>query len=316
MIVRMWIFRGYKSISKPWDGWVSDLSWSDIVLSRSWHFSSQQRPPRSLPEVQVSRSCTHLRSIVPFKCSYVASLILSWVWIPSNESSTTPSRFRKRRIISSRPRREVRNRKIGPQKVRLWFVIWTFDIVPSYLLCWKMWIFPWNLILRLEWLGSGKLIPALALFFRSLEGTIEIDGLNIGRCLAHELRSALAIVPQSPTLFEGTVRSNLDPFARPMLSAGLRWNVYSSTRNLPNDRLYTSVLHGGKNWVPVRDNCFVWHERCYAEQSSVLDEASAFIDQRVTLTSGRYVRSFAPRRWHDCASIGNDHWLRSCSRSR
>ncbi|KAI0601430.1 P-loop containing nucleoside triphosphate hydrolase protein [Biscogniauxia sp. FL1348] len=62
--------------------------------------------------------------------------------------------------------------------------------------------------------GAGKSSLTLALF-RFLEarsGSIRIDGLDISTLRLHDLRSRLAIIPQDPVLFSGTVRSNLDPF--------------------------------------------------------------------------------------------------------
>ncbi|KAL4802401.1 hypothetical protein BDV18DRAFT_147428 [Aspergillus unguis] len=62
--------------------------------------------------------------------------------------------------------------------------------------------------------GAGKSSLALALF-RGLEaenGRIKIDGVDIGTLGLRDLREAITIVPQDPTLFTGTIRSNLDPF--------------------------------------------------------------------------------------------------------
>ncbi|KAG0307447.1 Multidrug resistance-associated protein 1, partial [Dissophora globulifera] len=43
-------------------------------------------------------------------------------------------------------------------------------------------------------------------------GSIEIDGIDISTLGLEELRKSLAIIPQDPTLFAGTIRENLDPF--------------------------------------------------------------------------------------------------------
>ncbi|KAH9224216.1 P-loop containing nucleoside triphosphate hydrolase protein [Leptodontidium sp. 2 PMI_412] len=62
--------------------------------------------------------------------------------------------------------------------------------------------------------GAGKSSLTLALFrfLEAREGSIHIDGLDISKIKLHALRSRLAIIPQDPVLFSGTVRSNLDAF--------------------------------------------------------------------------------------------------------
>ena len=62
--------------------------------------------------------------------------------------------------------------------------------------------------------GAGKSSLTLALFrfLEAQQGKILIDGLDVSKIKLHDLRSRLAIIPQDPVLFSGTVRTNLDPF--------------------------------------------------------------------------------------------------------
>lgn len=57
--------------------------------------------------------------------------------------------------------------------------------------------------------GAGK-STIITSFFRFIEpdsGTINIDGVNIGKIGLNRLRRGLTIIPQDPTLFTGTLRS-------------------------------------------------------------------------------------------------------------
>jgi ABC-type multidrug transport system fused ATPase/permease subunit len=62
--------------------------------------------------------------------------------------------------------------------------------------------------------GSGKstFFQSLFRFIEAEQGTISIDGVDIGTVPLEKLRRSLAIIPQDPTLFLGTIRNNLDRF--------------------------------------------------------------------------------------------------------
>lgn len=62
--------------------------------------------------------------------------------------------------------------------------------------------------------GAGKstLMTAIMRLVELSSGSIEIDGVDICTVGLNLLRSNIAVIPQDPVLFSGTVRTNLDPF--------------------------------------------------------------------------------------------------------
>ena len=66
---------------------------------------------------------------------------------------------------------------------------------------------------RLEGAGKSTLMTALLRIVELDKGEILIDGVNIQDLGLSLLRSSIAVIPQDPVLFSGTIRSNLDPFA-------------------------------------------------------------------------------------------------------
>lgn len=61
--------------------------------------------------------------------------------------------------------------------------------------------------------GAGKSSLIAALFrLAKVDGGIEIDGIDTGAMALEDLRKHISIIPQTPVLFSGTLRRNLDPF--------------------------------------------------------------------------------------------------------
>ncbi|KAF2313409.1 hypothetical protein GH714_010834 [Hevea brasiliensis] len=132
--------------------------------------------------------------------------------------------------------------------------------------------------------GSGKttLISALFRLVEPTEGKIIIDDLNISTIGLHDLRSHVAIIPQDPTLFVGSVRYNLDPLSKHMDQE--IWEVLEKCHlraaiQEQKEGLNSLVAQDGANWSMGQRQLFCLG-RALLQRSRilVLDEATASID--------------------------------------
>ncbi|XP_074307059.1 ABC transporter C family member 4-like [Silene latifolia] len=134
--------------------------------------------------------------------------------------------------------------------------------------------------------GSGK-STLIQVLFRLIEpsgGKIIIDGIDICMLGLHDLRSRFGIIPQEPVLFQGTVRSNIDPtglYSEEQIWKSLERCQLKDVVSSKPGKLDSPVLDNGENWS-VGQRQLLCLGRVMLKKSRLLfmDEATASVDSQ------------------------------------
>lgn len=166
--------------------------------------------------------------------------------------------------------------------------------------------------------GAGKstLMVALLRIVELYSGCIKVDGLDIRELGLKKLRSMIAVIPQDPVLFSGTIRTNLDPFGEyddsrlfevlehvglyaPMERVSSKLSLASldnekraGGRTQPIKSLTEEVSEGGTNFsVGQRQLLVIARAMLTGASIVVMDEATASVDADTDARIQRVFRS-------------------------
>jgi len=166
--------------------------------------------------------------------------------------------------------------------------------------------------------GAGKstLMVALLRIVELHSGCIKIDGIDIRKLGLKKLRSMIAVIPQDPVLFSGTICTNLDPFGEydesrlfevlehvglyvPMEKVSSKLSLASmgsekraGGRTQPIKALSEEVSEGGINFsVGQRQLLVIARAMLTGASIVIMDEATASVDADTDARIQRVFRS-------------------------
>ncbi|XP_057668380.1 ATP-binding cassette sub-family C member 4-like isoform X1 [Diorhabda carinulata] len=155
--------------------------------------------------------------------------------------------------------------------------------------------------------GAGK-SSIISTIFRlyEVEGTIRIDGIDIKTLSLEYLRKNLALVPQDPVLFSGTVRSNLDP-----IGVHQDEDIWMAVNKVNLNGLITSLDSEIQNpcSFSLGQKQMIWLAKAILSKAKIviLDEVTANIDYETDL----FIQDSIKNNFSDCTVLIIAHKLQS-----
>ncbi|XP_055831223.1 ABC transporter C family member 10-like isoform X2 [Solanum dulcamara] len=143
--------------------------------------------------------------------------------------------------------------------------------------------------------GKSTLISALFRLVEPADGRIVVDGVDICKIGLHDLRSRFGVIPQDPTLFNGTVRCNLDPLCQHTDQE--IWEVLGKCQlheavKEKEKGLDSLVVEDGSNWSMGQRQLFCLGRALLRKSKIlVLDEATASIDNATDMILQKTIRT-------------------------
>lgn len=133
--------------------------------------------------------------------------------------------------------------------------------------------------------GSGKssIVNLIPRFYDVTSGELLINDINIKKYKVEDLRNIIGLVPQNPTLFDGTIRSNMcwrkpDATDEEIIKALKIAQAYDFVKDYP-DFLEHKVNRGGKNFSGgQRQRLTIARALVGNPHIIILDDASSALD--------------------------------------